>query len=88
MLGFKPFYLCPEKSNPLAQFMKHVLTIPVFLFFRQFCRLPKNDQRLLLARNSSLYIQLYMGCFFGAASGGQQKELIRKYQVENQVKML
>ena len=44
-------------------------------------RLPKNDQRLLLARNTALYIQLYMGCFFGAPCGAQQKELIQKYHI-------
>ena len=35
----------------------------------------------MLARNSALYIQLYMGCFFGAPSGAKQKELIQKYQI-------
>jgi len=61
--------------------MEFELPCFILLSFRQFCRLPKNDQRLLLARNSSLYIQLYMGCFFGAPSGAQQKDLIKKYQI-------
>jgi len=53
----------------------------LMFFLRMFGRLPKNDQRLLLARNTALYIQLYMGCFFGAPCGAQQKELIQKYHI-------
>ena len=49
--------------------------------FRDFCLLSKTDQRQLIARNSPLYIQMYMGCFFGAADGVQQKDLIKQYQI-------
>lgn len=74
------------KNITRGEFISHLVNMSErFRHFalqqKEFCQLSKHDQRLLLARNSPLYIQLYMGCYFGAATGVRQKDLIKQYQI-------
>ena len=46
------------------------------IFFSQFTKLRKKDQRQLLARNTPLYIQLYLSFYFSTPKGSELLEVI------------
>lgn len=48
--------------------------------FRSFTQLNKNDQRILLARNTPMHIQFGTGFFFGASSVKNQLDLLKSYR--------
>ena len=58
----------------------------VCLRFRQFVRLCKSDQRQLLARNTSLFIQLLLACYFGAFNGAEQLGFVLNYRQQQHIK--
>jgi len=64
----------------LLKYQSICLNLKTVIAFRPFTQLSKNDQRILLARNTPMHIQFGTGFFFGAASVKDQLDQLKRYR--------